>query len=160
MITFALWLLIGVLFLIGLLGSLIPILPAPAFLIAGVLVFVFWQGVASLGLFSFVALIFLGLLAMISDNLASVLGAKKYGASKRGMVGAVLGALVGLFFGGPLGAVLGPLGGAFLFEYLGSGNLQKAKKISWGTFIGFLTGTVARFVIAVIIITWFLIKIF
>ena len=160
MISIVLWALIGFLFFIGLFGSLIPLLPAPILVIGGILIFVFWKGVVALGLYSFIFLMVLGALAMIVDNVASVLGAKKYGASKKGIAGAMVGALAGLVVGGPIGVILGPLAGAFLFEYLGSGDLQKAKKISWGTFLGFLSGSVARFVLVIIMIAWFLIKVF
>ena len=57
---------------------------------------------------------FFMILSLVLDFLASVVGAKKLGATWRGMLGAVVGATVGLFFSLP-GLILGPLLGAFLF---------------------------------------------
>lgn len=147
-------------FLIGVLGSLLPFVPAPLFLLGGILVFVFWQGVAALGWGNLLFLAGLSVLAMLADNLASLWGAKKHGASKIGLLGALLGALLGLFVGGPLGALLGPLLGAFLFELAASGSWVKARQISWGTFLGFLTGIFARFIIALVVVIWFLAVVF
>jgi hypothetical protein len=81
--------------------------------------------------------------AFALDWLATVYGARKLGATWRGMVGAVAGALVGLFFG-PLGLVAGPFLGAVLLEMTGGRALGESGRAGIGAVLGILVGTVGK----------------
>lgn len=75
------------------------------------------------------------------DYLIPIWGTKKFGGSKAGVWGSIIGLAVGLFFG-PLGFVLGPFLGAFLGEYIIDPNdFKRALKSATGSLIGFLIGT-------------------
>ena len=88
------------------------------------------------------------------DFLAGMLGAKKFGATWRGMTGAVIGGIVGLFFGLP-GIILGPFLGAMLFEMLGDKEFKKAVHAGVGATVGLLLGIVGKFSICVVMIIFF-----
>src|SRR5204862_6273698 len=70
-------------------------------------------------------LIVLTLLSVLFDYLASMFGAKKLGATWKGILGAMVGGLVGLFFNLP-GILFGPFLGALLFEFAGGRQVKPA----------------------------------
>src|SRR4051794_14704914 len=96
----------------------------------------------------------IGVLAVVGflvDHAATVLGARKAGASGWGLAGAVLGLVVGLAFGLP-GIVLGPAIGAVLLEYAKNQEFRRAAKAGAGVFVGFVVGTVLKYTIAVVML--------
>ncbi len=96
--------------------------------------------------------IFLGLTAFtfLSDFLAPLLGAKKYNASRYGIIGSFIGVILGIVFLGPLGIIIGPLFGTFLGEIIGGKNEEEALESAKGNFIGFLVGNFIKITIVMI----------
>src|SRR5687768_15075326 len=91
-------------------------------------------------------LVVLGVLTLVSvavDFFATMLGAKRVGASRKALLGAVVGTFAGLFFG-PVGLFAGPFVGALLGELWHSRELGKAAKVGLGTWLGILLGTVLK----------------
>jgi uncharacterized protein YqgC (DUF456 family) len=82
------------------------------------------------------------------------LGAKKFGATWRGAVGAVFGGVIGLFFSLP-GIILGPFLGAMLFETVGDKEFKAAAKAGAGAVAGLLLGVIGKFSICVIMTALF-----
>ena len=140
--------------LIGLVGSVVPVLPGtPVVLIAAVGHRLYF-GEASISNFFLVILVLLTGLSLLLDFVASVLGAKKFGATWRGMVGAVIGGIIGLFFNIP-GIILGPFLGAMILEMTGGKEFKIAAKAGAGAVIGLLLGVVGKFSICVMMIGLF-----
>ena len=140
----------AVFILLGIAGSFLPILPGP---ITG------WVGLLLLhqtarvpNNTSLLVITFcIAVLVFLIDYIIPILGTKKFGGSKKGMIGATLGVLVGLVFLGPLGVFIGPFVGAYLGELLGNPkDSKKALKAAFGSLIGFLTGVFLKFTVAVI----------
>jgi uncharacterized protein YqgC (DUF456 family) len=145
--------------LIGLLGTLIPGIPgAPLILIAAV-GHKFYFGEASVSYPVLALLVLLTVASLVFDFLGSLVGAKKLGATWRGMTGAIVGAIVGLFFGLP-GLILGPIIGAFLFELLGGREWRDSAKAGFGALVGMLLGTLGRIVCSVVMIAVFCVSLF
>ena len=99
----------------------------------------------------------LGLLALASiilDHLAGVYGAKRFGATWRGLLGAFVGGVVGIFFSLP-GIILGPFLGAMLFELLGGHELEKASRAGLGATLGMFAGVIGKCVICAVMIGLF-----
>jgi uncharacterized protein YqgC (DUF456 family) len=140
--------------LIGLFGSLLPVLPGPPLVLAAAIVHRLVFGQASINNWVLVALVWLTIVALVFDFLASVLGTKKFGSTWRGMEGAVVGGVIGLFFALP-GIVLGPFLGAMLFELLGDKELKEAVHAGLGATVGLLLGIAGKFVICVVMILLF-----
>ena len=138
----------------GLVGSIMPGLPGtPVVLLAAVMHRLYF-GPASANNLVLVVLAGLTAVSVLLDYLATVLGAKKLGATWRGAVGAVLGGLIGLFFSLP-GMILGPFLGATLFEMLGDKKFREALKAGAGAVVGLLLGVIGKFAICVIMIVLF-----
>ncbi len=144
----------GIVMLAGLLGTLIPGIPgAPLILIAAIGHKIYFRA-ESLSYFALFVLVVLTVLSMVLDFLGSLFGAKKLGATWRGMLGAIVGAVVGLFFSLP-GLILGPIIGAFLFELVSGRAWKESAKAGAGAFLGMLLGAVGRVVCCVLMITVF-----
>jgi uncharacterized protein YqgC (DUF456 family) len=88
----------------------------------------------------------LTVLAIAIDIAATVLGAKRAGASRQALVGAALGTVVGLFFSLP-GLVLGPFVGAVIGELMARSPLERATRVGVATWLGMLVAVVARLAI-------------
>ena len=139
---------------VGLVGSVVPGLPGTPVVLLAAIGHRLCFGQASA---STLVLIVLGLLTVVSlvcDYLATILGAKKFGATWRGAFGAVVGGLIGLFFGLP-GMILGPFLGATLLEMLGDKKFKAALKAGAGAVVGLLLGIIGKFAICVIMIALF-----
>ena len=140
--------------LIGLIGSVVPVLPGtPVVLIAAVCHRLYF-GEASISNFFLMVLVLLTLLSLVLDFVASTLGAKKFGATWRGMTGAVIGGIIGLFFNIP-GIILGPFLGAMILEMTGGKEFKIAAKAGAGAVVGLLLGVVGKFSICVMMIALF-----
>lgn len=99
--------------------------------------------------------IILGLVGIIIDNVFALIGAKKFGASKFGIIGAFIG-MLGIFVIGPFGVIVGPMLGAFVGELL----FNKAEgtnpfRAAIGALLGFITGIMAKVTIAISLVIWF-----
>ena len=134
--------------LIGLVGSLFPILPGPPLILATAIIHRLVFGVASINNLVLIILVWLTVVALVFDFLASMFGTRKFGATWRGMIGAIIGGVVGLFFGLP-GIILGPFLGAMLFEMLGDKEFKQAVHAGLGATVGLLLGIVGKFAIGV-----------
>ncbi len=144
-------------FLVGVIGSVVPLLPGAPLILVGAFLYAWYTDFISI---TWTTLIWLAVLTTLSyslEFLASVLGVKKYGGTSWGMAGAFLGAILGIFFGIP-GLILGPFLGALFLEMIRTGDLKQSVRSGWGTFIGFLLGTLGKLVIALIMIGVFLLK--
>lgn len=139
----AAWILALLLVVAGTAGSVLPALPGVPLVFAGLLLAAWIDDFARVGV---VPLVVLGLLVLLSfaiDFLASVLGAKRVGATRLAIVGAAIGTLLGLFLGLP-GLILGPFAGAVAGELLSHGKVEQAARAGIATWIGLLFGTLAK----------------
>lgn len=145
--------------LVGLAGNVLPGLPGtPLVLVAAVLHRLYF-GQASVGNIMLLVLVLLTAVAIALDYLAGAIGAKKFGATWRGAVGAVAGGLIGLFFSIP-GIILGPFIGATLFEMAGGQQFKPAAKAGAGAMAGLLVGAVGKLSLSAVMIGLFVISVF
>jgi uncharacterized protein YqgC (DUF456 family) len=121
---------------LGLLGTLLPILPGTVIAFAGIVVHKLLLGEASVS-WEFVAIAFgITLLTLVIDAWCTWWGARRFGASWKGAIGAVLGGLFGLIFFNLPGLILGPIAGAVLFELLDNRSGPEAARAGAGTVVG------------------------
>jgi uncharacterized protein YqgC (DUF456 family) len=144
----------GILVVIGLAGTVLPIIPGTLLVFGGLLLAAWAEGFAKVGWVPLAIIGALGLLSFVADFVSSLLGAKRVGASPQALVGAAVGGLVGLFFSIP-GMILGPFVGAVGGELVARGGLAQAGKVGLGTWLGLLLGAVLKVVIAFLMISTF-----
>ena len=97
----------------------------------------------------------LTLVAMAVDLIATALGAKKVGASRQAIAGAMIGTVAGVFFGGLLGVLVGPFVGAVIGELIARGSMDKAMDVGIATWMGFLFGTLAKIALSLAMVGMF-----
>lgn len=154
------YVLAGLLILVGIAGTVLPALPGLPLVFAGMLLAAWAGNFQEVG---WVPLLILGLLTLLSlgiDFLATSLGAKRVGASKLAVAGAVLGTFAGLFFG-PVGLFAGPFVGALGGELIHGREVRKATKVGFGTWLGIVFGVVLKLGLAFAMVglfafAWFL----
>jgi len=136
--------------IIGLIGTFVPVVPATLVIYIGALIAAYVDGFTHLTWVWLVALGLVTLAASLVDNVASGWGARKYGGSKAAMWGAILGSVVGLFI--PFGLLVGPGVGALLAELVIMRRpMREALSSTWGTLVGLLAGIAAKFTLHVLI---------
>lgn len=145
----------ALLVIVGLAGTVLPVLPGVLLVFGGLLLAAWAQGFTRVGAVGLTIIGALAALAFVADFVASWLGAKRVGASSRALVGAALGGAAGLFFGIP-GLLLGPFIGAVLGELWARGGLAQAGKVGVGTWLGLLAAAIMKVVIAFLMIATFL----
>ena len=141
------------LFLIGIVGSFLPILPGPFISFLGVLL-VFMTTEIPIDNQTIWILGFLMLVVTAGDYILQIVGVKKLGGGKNAIRGTIIGSLLGLFVP-PFGILLGALIGAFVGAKSELNSNPKAFKIALGAFIGFLLGTGVKLVYSIYILYYF-----
>ena len=147
-----LYILAVLLAVVGLAGIILPALPGIPLIFAGMLVAAFAGGFEQVGAGTLFALGVLTLLSVAVDFWATAMGAKRVGASRMAIIGAVLGTLFGLFLG-PLGLFVGPFLGALVGELLhgrrlDQAGLGQATRVGFGTWMGIVFGIALKLMLA------------
>jgi len=138
--------------IMGIAGCLLPMLPGPPLSYLGLITIHFSSKID----FSSKFLIYWGIIVIlvsILDYVIPIWGTKYFGGSKYGVWGSMAGLLAGLFIP-PVGIIIGPFLGAVVGEML-AGNKQNALKAGFGSFIGFLAGTIVKLLVSLIMLYYF-----
>lgn len=146
------YVLAGVLIVVGLLGIVLPALPGLPLVYAGMLIAAWNNGFEAIGVWTLVVLGVMTLLSFAIDVFSTAIGAKRGGASRKAVVGAVLGTLGGLFFM-PIGLFVGPFVGALAGELihlrrLDRDGLGQATKVGVATWLGIVLGVALKMALA------------
>jgi len=153
--TILYWLLVAVM-VVGVIGAVVPAIPGTSLIVAAIVIWGIVHGFGSVSIALPVAVVVL-LVSMGVDFLATFWGAQRFGASKWGQIGAVVGLLLGFFgllpalpFGGPLvGILFGPLIGAIVGEFIFRRDFVVAVKAGLGIIVGSLVGNLIQGVLAI-----------
>jgi uncharacterized protein YqgC (DUF456 family) len=154
-----LYILAALLVLVGLAGIFLPALPGIPLVFAGMLLAAWNGGFQQIGVGTLVALGVLTLLSVAVDFWATAMGAKRVGASRLAVLGAIIGTLFGLFLG-PLGLFVGPFLGAVAGELLhgrrmDQAGIGQAAKVGFGTWMGIVFGIALKLMLALAMIGLF-----
>lgn len=153
------WLILGVILaIIGIVGSFIPALPGPSLSFGALLVLYLVKGtnVISIQILLFFGFTMIILIAL--DYLAPIVGAKVFGATKRGLIGAFIGGILGIFIFPPFGIFIGSFFGAVIAESLNGKDMAGALKAGMGTLLGSVTVMVSQVIFSVVVAIYFLVK--
>jgi uncharacterized protein YqgC (DUF456 family) len=128
---------------VGLAGSILPGVPSTPLVLLAAIGHRLYFGASSVSNFALVILFLLTVLSLVMDYMASMIGAKKLGATWRGVLGAILGGLIGLLFSLP-GIILGPFLGAVVFEMVGGREFKEAARAGVGAVLGVFAGAIGK----------------
>ncbi len=137
----------GLMVVLGLAGTVLPALPGVPLVFAGMLLAAWAGDFVHIGLLTVATLAVLTAIAVAIDLVASAFGTRIAGASRWAFAGAAVGALLGLFFG-LAGLLVGPFAGAVAAEALATQNLQQAARAGVGASIGLLFGAIGKIALA------------
>ena len=151
-----LWLLVVVLITAGLAGVVFPVIPGAPLLFVGLLIAAWAEDFHYVGLWTLVALGILAALTYGVDLWATIFGVKKFGASKRAVIGALIGSIAGVFMGIP-GVLFGPFIGAVIGELLARRGLHAATRAGVGATIGLVLGAALKLALALAMIGIFVV---
>ena len=151
-----LWLAAILLVLAGMIGLVFPVLPGALLMFGGLLIAAWAEGFQHIGSGTLTVLGIMAVLMYIVDFIASAFGAKRFGASRRAIIGATLGAIVGLFFG-IIGILLGPFIGAVIGEFSSRPDLHAAGRAGVGATVGLALGAAAKLALAFAMLGLFII---
>ncbi|GGK43767.1 MULTISPECIES: DUF456 domain-containing protein [Flavobacteriaceae] len=144
-------LIFGILLMIlGVLGSFLPVLPGPITSWFGLLVLHLSEAVPMN--WTFLGITFaIAFIIWLIDYFIPAMGTKRFGGSRYGVIGTMVGLVLGILFFPPLGLIIGPFLGAFVGELIKDNkDSKRALRAAYGSFIGFLTSTFLKFIAAVI----------
>ncbi len=150
----------AVLILAGLVGVIMPYLPGITLAWLGLFIYAIGTDWERLSVTTIVIFAVLTVLALLMDYIAPLLGAKKYKASKWGMIGASIGLFLGIIIFQIWGIIVGPLLGALIGELLSGKSAGEAFKISLGTLVGFLFGSLMKIVLILVMAGFFIVSLF
>lgn len=146
-----------ILMLVGLAGCILPFLPGPPLCYLALLIQQLQIDPPYTAQF---LLIWAGITIVVTalDYVIPIFGTRKYGGTKYGMWGCVVGLVVGVFVG-PAGIIVGPFIGAFVGELIAKSSSDQALRAAFGSFVGFLLGTLLKLIIC-FVMGWYFIEAF
>jgi uncharacterized protein YqgC (DUF456 family) len=150
------WILSIALIVLGVAGTVLPALPGTLFVLAGIVLGAWIDDFSRVTWVAVTAVSVLAVIAWVLDYVAGLMGAKRAGASRLALLGAVLGTVVGLFMG-IVGVLFMPLVGAAIGEYIAQKDQARAMKVGLATWLGIMVGMIAKVVIAFMMIGIFIV---
>jgi len=144
-----------ILCMVGIAGSFMPLIPGPL---------TSWFGIFVLNLTSAVDFnlyfVIITLIVAVSisafDYIIPIVGVKKLGGSKGGLIGASIGLVIGLIILGPFGILIGPFLGAITGEMINKKNLLDTIKPALGSLLGVLIGSGIKFCLSIVYLFFYL----
>ncbi len=106
-----------------------------------------------------------GVVLMVLDYVIPILTTRQCGGSKYGVWGCTIGlllAVVGLPFGptGLVGVFFWPFVGALVGEYIKQHELRPSLRAAWGSFVGIMTGSLAKVAYGTVLLVIVIVKLF
>jgi uncharacterized protein YqgC (DUF456 family) len=147
----ALWILSVLLIGIGVAGTILPAVPGVILVLAGIVLGAWIDDFTRVGGVAVAVVSILAVAAWIIEYAAGVMGAKRAGASKEAVFGALIGTVLGIFTG-LWGLLFLPLIGAVVGQYLVDRDLIKARNVGIATWLGMAIGTLAKIALTFLMI--------
>ena len=157
-----------ILTLVWIVWSVLPAVPGPQLGFVALLLLQFtswWEH------FSWLFIIIwwlINVVLMVLDYVIPIIWTKKFGWTKAGVRGSMIWLIVGVIIlpllgitiwpFGLLGLILGPFFGAFLWEKIAWKENKHAWKSAFGSFLGFLTETLLKVVVCIIMAVYFFVQ--
>ncbi|MFH5181950.1 DUF456 domain-containing protein [Paenibacillus sp. TAB 01] len=151
------WIIVIVLFLIGMAGAVYPVLPGAVAIYAAFFIYGWMMGFEPFGLWFWLTQTTILIVLLIADYLVSALGVKKFGGKRASVIGSTVGLLVGPFVIPVAGLLIGPFIGAVIGELLVGTEFKQALRAGLGALVGFFSGLVVKVILQLLMILLFII---
>ncbi|GFN31224.1 DUF456 domain-containing protein [Paenibacillus xylaniclasticus] len=152
------WIVVILLFVIGMAGAVYPILPGVVAIYAAFFVYGLCISFSPFGFWFWTIQTIILVALFIGDYAINAWGVKKFGGSRASVVGSTIGVIIGPFVIPAFGLIIGPFLGAVIGEmFFANASFEKSMKVGLGSVVGLFTGTVAKFVLQLLMIVLFFI---
>lgn len=151
------WIIVIVLFLIGMAGAVYPVLPGAIAIYAAFFIYGWMMGFEPFGLWFWLTQTTILIVLLIADYLVSALGVKKFGGKRASVIGSTIGLLVGPFVIPVAGLLIGPFIGAVIGELLVGTEFKQSLRAGLGALVGFFSGLVVKVILQLLMILLFII---
>lgn len=145
--------------ILGVFGSFLPVIPGPLTSWVGLLILHFTKAVEFSMTFLVLTLV-VAIIIMVLDYIIPAAGTKRFGGSRAGVIGTTIGLIVGLLSPIPFGIIIGPFLGALIGEMFHKNDMKRATKAAFGSFVGFITSTFLKFIVAIVYSGFNLVELF
>jgi uncharacterized protein YqgC (DUF456 family) len=140
--------------IVGIAGTVLPMLPGVPLVFVGLLLAAWSNGFVKVGILSMVIIGAIALSAWAVDLVASIITAKKAGASKYALWGAGIGAILGIFGGIP-GLIIGPALGAIIGELITHKDASRATTVGIAADLGFVLALAIKLLLVLTMLSVF-----
>jgi uncharacterized protein YqgC (DUF456 family) len=151
------WIIVIVLFAVGLAGAIFPILPGALAIYAAFFIYGFFISFEPFGFWFWTIQTLIVAALFIADYAVNAWGVKKYGGSRASVIGSTIGIIIGPFVIPAFGLILGPLLGAVIGELLAGSNFNQSLKVGFGAVVGLFSSMAVKVVLQVAMIVLFFI---
>jgi len=155
MVDIIAWILIVVLFIVGMAGAVYPILPGVLAIYAAFFVYGFMISFEPFGWFFWTIQTLILAVLFFADYAVNAWGVKRFGGSRASVIGSTIGIIIGPFVIPAFGLIIGPFAGAVIGELIAGSDMNKSLKVGWGSLIGLFTSVVVKVVLQAAMIILF-----
>lgn len=138
------WILISVLFAVGMAGAIYPILPGALAIYAAFFVYGWFFSFEPFGFWFWSIQTIIVVVLFVADYMVNAWGVKKFGGSRASVIGSTIGILIGPFVIPAFGLIIGPLAGAIIGELIHGSDMGRAVKVGWGSLVGLFSSMVVK----------------
>jgi uncharacterized protein YqgC (DUF456 family) len=149
-----------IMMIVGMAGIVVPVIPSIPLIWLGAFLYAIFTHFEKVTWTVLLVFALLTIFSIVLENLGNVYGAKRFGATRWGIMGSMVGTGVGFYLGGPVGLILGPIVGTIIFELIGGKGYRGALKSGLGNFVGFLGGSIVKILVGLTMISIFIWKVF
>lgn len=151
------WTLVIALFVIGMAGTIYPILPGALAIYGAYFVYGLFFSFEPFGIVFWTLQTLIVVVLFIADYAVSAWGVKRFGGSRASIIGSTIGLIFGPFIIPAFGLIIGPFLGALIGEMLAGTNLERSIKVGIGSVVGLFTSVVVKVILQLLMIILFII---
>jgi len=151
------WIIIIVLFVVGMAGAVYPVLPGALAIYAAYFVYGFMIGFEPFGVWFWLIQTTIVAVLMVADYLVNAIGVKRFGGNRASVVGSTIGLIVGPFVIPVVGLIAGPFLGAVIGELLVGTPFRQSLRAGLGALVGFFSGLFVKFTLQLLMIILFIV---
>lgn len=156
-LTILAWIIVVVLFAVGMAGAVYPVLPGVLAIYAAFFVYGFMVDFDEFGFWFWLIQTTIVVAVFLADYAIGAWGVKRFGGTRASVIGSTVGILIGPFVIPVAGLIAGPFLGALIGELIAGKDMKTALKAGLGALVGFFTGTVAKIMLQLIMIIVFIV---
>ncbi|WP_135556111.1 DUF456 domain-containing protein [Paenibacillus cymbidii] len=151
------WILVIVLFAVGMAGAIYPVLPGVFAIYAAFFVYGLCISFSPFGLWFWLIQTTIVLAIVVADYVIGAWGVKRFGGTRASVIGSTIGILIGPFVIPAFGLILGPFLGAVAGELTTGADMRQSMRAGLGALVGFFSGLAMKIVLQSIMIVLFII---